>query len=60
MKIDDNVFKLPKERRELGLAERKEEIIGKLNKDFAKPWFGWRKDDGVAPGLAHEDTAEDG
>ena len=31
--FDDTVFKLPKENRELWLAERKEEIIGKLNKD---------------------------
>jgi len=23
----------------LWLAERKEEIIGKVNKDFVKPWF---------------------
>ena len=41
--LDDTVFKLPKEKREVWLAERKEEIIGKLNKDFAKPWFGWKK-----------------
>jgi hypothetical protein len=27
--FDDTVFKLPKEKRELWLAERKEEIIGK-------------------------------
>ena len=41
--FDDTVFKLPKEKRELWLAERMEEIIGKLNKDFVKPWFGWKK-----------------
>ena len=46
--FDDTVFKLPKEKRELWLAERKEEIIGKLNKDFVKPWFGWKKDGSVA------------
>ena len=46
--FDDTVFKLPKEKRELWLAERKEEIIGKLNKDFAKPWFGWKKDGSIA------------
>jgi fatty acid synthase subunit alpha, fungi type len=49
--LDDTVFKLPKEKRELWLAERKEEIIGKLNKDFAKPWFGWKKDASVATDL---------
>ena len=49
--FDDTVFKLPKEKRELWLAERKEEIIGKLNKDFAKPWFGWKKDGSVATDL---------
>jgi hypothetical protein len=50
--FDDTVFKLPKEKRELWLAERKEEIIGKLNKDFAKPWFGWKKDGSVAIDLS--------
>ena len=49
--FDDTVFKLPKEKRALWLAERKEEIIGKLNKDFAKPWFGWKKDGSVATDL---------
>jgi fatty acid synthase subunit beta len=38
--FDDSVFKLPKEMRGLWLAERREEIIGKLNKDFAKPCSG--------------------
>ena len=50
--FDDTVFKLPKEKRGLWLAERKEEVIGKLNKDFAKPWFGWKKDGGVATDLS--------
>ena len=50
--FDDTVFKLPKEKRGLWLAERKEEIIGKLNKDFAKPWFGWKKDSSVATDLS--------
>jgi fatty acid synthase subunit alpha len=64
-KLDDtvSVFKLPKEKQELWLAERKEEIIGKLNKDFAKPWFGWKKDGSVAIDLSdmtYEETAEDG
>ena len=38
--FDDTVFKLPKEKWAAWLAERKEEVIQKLNKDFAKPWFG--------------------
>ncbi|KAF9485144.1 fatty acid synthetase alpha subunit [Pholiota conissans] len=46
--FDDTVFKMPKEKRALWLAERKKEIIEKLNKDFAKPWFGWKKDGSVA------------
>jgi len=50
--FDDTVFKLPKEKRELWLAERKEEVIGKLNKDFAKPWFGWKKDGSIAIDLS--------
>ena len=50
--FDDTVFKLLKEKRELWLAERKEEIIGKLNKDFVKPWFGWKKDGSIAINLS--------
>lgn len=46
--LDDTVFNLPKEKRAAWLAEHKVEIIEKLNKDFAKPWFGWKKDGGVA------------
>ncbi|KAF8199703.1 fatty acid synthase [Pholiota molesta] len=46
--FDDTVFKLPKEKRAVWLSERKKEIIDKLNKDFAKPWFGWKKDGSVA------------
>ena len=38
---------------ELWLVERKEEIIGKLNKDFAKPWLGWKKDLGD---MTYEET----
>ena len=54
--FDDTVFrvKLANEKRELWLAERKEEIIGKLNKDFAKPWFGWKKDGSVAIDLSDD------
>lgn len=50
--FDDTVFKLPKEKRAAWLAERRAEVIAKLNKDFAKPWFGWKKDDTVVEDLA--------
>lgn len=49
--FDDSVFKLPKEKRAAWLAERKDEVIGKLNRDFAKPWFGWKKTGSVARDL---------
>lgn len=49
--FDDTVFKLPKEKRAAWLAERRDEVIQKLNKDFAKPWFGWKKDGSVAKEL---------
>ncbi|KAI0787467.1 fatty acid synthase [Fomes fomentarius] len=50
--FDDTVFKLPKEKRVAWLAERRAEIIAKLNKDFAKPWFGWKKDGSVVEDIA--------
>ena len=31
----------------LWLAKCKEKIISKLNKDFMKPWFGWKKDGSI-------------
>ena len=46
--FDNTVFNLPKEKRAAWLAERKVEVIDKLNKDFAKPWFGWKKDGRIA------------
>lgn len=49
--FDDSVFKLPKEKRATWLSEHHDEVIGKLNKDFAKPWFGWKKDGTVAKDL---------
>ncbi|KAF8145267.1 hypothetical protein K438DRAFT_1992005 [Mycena galopus ATCC 62051] len=49
--FDDTVFKLPKEKRMAWLVERRDEVIGKLNKDFSKPWFGWKKDGSVAKDL---------
>lgn len=50
--FDDTIFKLPKEKRAAWLAERKAEIIKKLNADFAKPWFGQKKDGTVVEDLA--------
>ena len=50
--FDDTVFKMPKEKRLLWLAERRAEIIEKLNKDFAKPWFACKKDGSVASYLS--------
>ncbi|KAH9945014.1 fatty acid synthase [Epithele typhae] len=50
--FDDTVFKMPKEKRAAWLAERRAEIIAKLNKDFAKPWFGWKKDGTVVEDIA--------
>jgi fatty acid synthase subunit alpha, fungi type len=49
--FDDTVFKLPKEKRLAWLAEHRTEVIGKLNADFAKPWFGWKKNGSVAEDL---------
>ena len=49
--FDDTVFKLPKEKRAAWLVEHKADVIAKLNKDFAKPWFGWKKDGHVASDL---------
>jgi enoyl reductase-like protein len=34
--FDNTVFKLMKEKQELWVAEKKEEVVGKLNWDFAK------------------------
>jgi fatty acid synthase subunit alpha, fungi type len=49
--FDDTVFKLPKEKGLAWLIEHRDEVIEKLNKDFSKPWFGWKKDDSVAKEL---------
>ena len=37
--FDNTVFALPREKRGAWLAERKDYVIGRLNKDFQKPWF---------------------
>jgi enoyl reductase-like protein len=34
--FDNTVFKLTKEKQKLWVAERKKEVFGKLNQDFAK------------------------
>ena len=49
--FDDTVFKLPRGKRTPWLAECRAEVIKKLNADFAKPWFGWKKDGSVAEDL---------
>ncbi|CAK7910767.1 fatty acid synthase subunit beta [[Candida] anglica] len=38
--MDDTIFSLPKNKLLDALAKKKDYIIGKLNKDFQKPWFG--------------------
>ncbi|KAI0409869.1 sterigmatocystin biosynthesis fatty acid synthase subunit beta [Xylaria palmicola] len=38
--LDDTIFSLPKPERKPALLKRKDEIIRRLNVDFAKPWFG--------------------
>ncbi|GJE90516.1 fatty acid synthase [Phanerochaete sordida] len=50
--FDDTVFKLPKDKQGPWLAERRAEVIDKLNKNFNKPWFGWKKDGAVVGDLA--------
>ena len=48
---DDTVFKLPKEKRAEWLTAHRAEVIERLNRDFAKPWFGWKKGDVVVNDL---------
>ncbi|KAI1269290.1 enoyl reductase domain of FAS1 [Xylariaceae sp. FL1019] len=38
--MDDTIFNLPKPERKVALLKRKDELIRRLNADFAKPWFG--------------------
>ena len=42
---------MPKDKHAAWLAECKVEIIEKLNMDFAKLWFRWKKDETVTHGL---------
>ena len=51
--FDNTVFAMPKDKRAAWLTERRAEIIEKLNKNFQKPWFGWKKD-----GTAAEDLSD--
>ncbi|OVF11274.1 putative tetrafunctional fatty acid synthase subunit [Clavispora lusitaniae] len=37
--LDDTIFNLPKNKMLEALAKKKDYIIGKLDKDFQKPWF---------------------
>ncbi|KAG8716660.1 3-oxoacyl-[acyl-carrier-protein] synthase [Ceratobasidium sp. 394] len=50
--FDDTVFKLPKEKRAAWLAQNKDMVIDKLNKDFAKPWFAQKADGRVVGDIA--------
>ncbi|KAI0468366.1 enoyl reductase domain of FAS1 [Xylaria cf. heliscus] len=43
--LDDTIFSLPKLERKPALLKRKDEIIKRLNADFAKPWFGQNTDE---------------
>ncbi|KAI0195914.1 sterigmatocystin biosynthesis fatty acid synthase subunit beta [Astrocystis sublimbata] len=38
--LDDTIFSLPKAERKPALLKRKDEIIRRLDADYAKPWFG--------------------
>ncbi|CAN3357636.1 fatty acid synthase subunit beta [Diutina catenulata] len=38
--FDETLFSLPKAKMVEALAKKKDYIIGRLNKDFQKPWFG--------------------
>ena len=42
--FDDTVFKLAKEKRAAWLAQNRDSVIQKLNRDFSKPWFPAKKD----------------
>ncbi|CCO34686.1 fatty acid synthase subunit beta, fungi type [Rhizoctonia solani AG-1 IB] len=50
--FDDTVFKLPKEKRAAWLAQNKDMVIEKLNRDFAKPWFAQKGDGRVVGDIA--------
>lgn len=50
--FDNTVFNMPKEKRAAWLTQNRDSVIEKLNKDFSKPWFGWKKNGAVVPDIA--------
>ena len=50
--FDNTVFAMPNMKRAAWLAKHRAEIIGKLNEDFQKRWFGWKKDETAAEDLS--------
>ncbi|KAI0046589.1 fatty acid synthase [Auriscalpium vulgare] len=50
--FDDTIFKLPREKRDAWLQERRADVIAKLNRDYFKPWFGAKKDGTVVEDIA--------
>ncbi|WVQ81978.1 hypothetical protein IAT38_004105 [Cryptococcus sp. DSM 104549] len=49
--FDDTVFALAREKRAAWLENKKDYVIGRLNKDFNKPWFGEKADGTVVSDL---------
>ncbi|KAG9047855.1 3-oxoacyl-[acyl-carrier-protein] synthase [Tulasnella sp. UAMH 9824] len=49
--FDNTVFNMPKEKRAAWLTQNRDSVIEKLNKDFSKPWFGWKKNGAVVPDI---------
>lgn len=49
--FDETVFKMLKEKCVAWLTANADDVISKLNKDFAKPWFGQKKDGTVMKDL---------
>ena len=45
--FDESVIKLPREKRADWLAQHRVEAIEKLNRDFQKPGFRWKKGDRI-------------
>ncbi len=50
--FDDTVFALPRDKRAAWLEGKKDYVIGRLNKDFNKPWFGAKADGTVVSEIA--------
>lgn len=49
--FDDTVFNMPKEKRAAWLESKKDYVIGRLNADFNKPWFGEKADGTVVSNI---------